>query len=82
MIAALSIGFCCRSNAALLDAIDTALFVVCLDDLDMEDSEDGASVCAANMLHGTYKMDKAGVQVHRWPPSACAAPPLVLLPPL
>ena len=55
----------------MVDAIDTALFVVCLDTLDVDtESADGASACASNMLHGTYEMSADGVQVgtllNRW----------------
>eukprot|EP01050_Picozoa_sp_SAG11_P002375 SAG11_NODE_119_length_15911_cov_7.077599_9_plen_132_part_00 len=54
------------SNRALLEVIDTALFVVCLDD-DVASNTDEIS---ANLLHGTYKMSPQGVQVgtccNRW----------------
>ncbi|KAM0756020.1 acyltransferase ChoActase/COT/CPT [Meredithblackwellia eburnea MCA 4105] len=46
------------SNAMCLDVLDKALFVVCLDDAKPET----ASEMCANMLCGTYKLDK-GVQL-------------------
>lgn len=46
--------------------------MVCLDTVDVGDTDtaEGASICAANMLHGTYKMSADGVQIgsllNRW----------------
>jgi len=47
-----------ESNRSCLDVVDSALFVVCLDDSTPEDINE----TCANMLSGTYKRDR-GVQV-------------------
>lgn len=54
-----------RSNASSLGVVESALFVVCLDDYETEDLND---LCA-NFLCGSYELD-GGVQVgtctNRW----------------
>mmetsp|Transcript_20324 Transcript_20324/g.26371 ORF Transcript_20324/g.26371 Transcript_20324/m.26371 type:complete len:663 (+) Transcript_20324:76-2064(+) len=48
-----------ENNALSLDLIDKALFVLCLDNIDLN----GASENAQNILHGTYEINSEGIQI-------------------
>eukprot|EP00039_Didymoeca_costata_P003532 m.68234 g.68234 ORF g.68234 m.68234 type:complete len:654 (-) comp11950_c0_seq2:250-2211(-) len=54
-------------NRKNLQVIDSSLFVICLD---TEDACSTLDQVAANMLHGTYRLDSAGIQTgtlgNRW----------------
>ena len=54
-----------RVNRDYLDMVDSALFIVCLDDFSPSD----ATSSAENMLHGTYEIDggfQRGTLLNRW----------------